>query len=214
MSRQARTRALEEISRTRILILDGAMGTMIQALDLTESDFRGELLADHATDLKGNNDLLSLTKPDAIRAIHTGFLDAGADIVTSNTFNATEMSQADYGTQHLVRDINVAAARLACEAARAAETPERPRFAAGALGPTSKTASISPDVADPGYRAITFDELREGYLLAARGLVEGGVDLLILETVFDTLNAKAAIFALEELFAELGYRLQIGRAHV
>jgi len=209
MSRQARTRALEEISRTRILILDGAMGTMIQALDLTESDFRGELLADHTTDLKGNNDLLSLTKPDAIRAIHTGFLDAGADIVTSNTFNATEMSQADYGTQHLVRDINVAAARLACEAARAAETPERPRFAAGALGPTSKTASISPDVADPGYRAITFDELREGYLLAAQGLVEGGVDLLILETVFDTLNAKAAIFALEELFAELGYRLPL-----
>ena len=209
MSRQARSEALEELARTRILILDGAMGTEIQNLGLTESDFRGALLAAHNNDLKGNNDLLSLTKPEAIQAIHAGFLDAGADVVTTNTFNATEMSQADYGTQHLVHDINVAAARLAVDAASAAATPERPRFAAGALGPTSKTASISPDVADPGYRAITFDQLRDGYLQAARGLVEGGVDLLILETVFDTLNAKAAIFALEELFAELGFRLPL-----
>ncbi len=209
MSRQARTEALEELARARILVLDGAMGTEIQNLDLTEDDFRGNQLAEHNNDLKGNNDLLSLTKPEAIRGIHTAFFEAGADVVTTNTFNATEMSQADYGTQHLVHDINVAAARLAVAAAHAATTPERPRFAAGALGPTSKTASISPDVADPGYRAITFDQLRDGYLQAARGLAEGGVDLLILETVFDTLNAKAAIFALEELFAELGYRLPL-----
>mgnify|MGYP006416779713 FL=1 len=209
MSRQPRTEALEEITRARILVLDGAMGTEIQNLALTEEDFRGDLLAAHNNDLKGNNDLLSLTKPEAIQAIHAAFLDAGADVVTTNTFNATVMSQADYGTEHLVHDINVAAARIAVEAARAATTPERTRFAAGALGPTSKTASISPDVTDPGYRAITFDQLRDGYLQAARSLVEGGVDLLILETVFDALNAKAAIFALEELFAELGFRLPL-----
>ena len=207
--RQERAQALEEIARERIVILDGAMGTMIQQLGLTEDDFRGELLAAHNGDLKGNNDLLSLTQPDAIREIHAAFFDAGADIVTTNTFNATEMSQADYRTQHLVRDMNVAAARLAAEAARAATTPERPRFAAGALGPTSKTASISPVVADPGYRAVTFDDLRQAYLEAAAGLAEGGVDLFVLETIFDTLNAKAAIFALEELFAELGFRLPL-----
>jgi len=209
MSRQAQTEALEKLARERILVLDGAMGTEIQNLGLNEDDFRGDLLAAHNNDLKGNNDLLSLTRPEAIQAIHAAFFEAGADVVTTNTFNATIMSQADYGTEHLVHDINVAAARLAVAAARDAETPERPRFAAGALGPTSKTVSISPDVTDPGYRAITFDQLRDGYLQAARGLVEGGVDLLILETVFDTLNAKAAIFALEELFAELGYRLPL-----
>ena len=207
--RQARSQALDEIARQRIVVLDGAIGTMIQKLGLTEGEFRGDLLAEHNGDLKGNNDLLSLTRPDAIRSIHAAFLEAGADIVTTNTFNATELSQADYGTQHLVRDMNIAAARLAVEAARAAATPERPRFAAGALGPTSKTASISPDVADPGYRAVTFDDLRDGYLQAAAGLIEGGVDLLVLETVFDTLNAKAAIFALEELFAKLGFRLPL-----
>ncbi len=209
MERQQRAQRLEEMARGRILILDGAMGTMIQRLGLTEAYFRGDLLAEHNRDLKGNNDLLSLTRPDAIRNIHTDFLAAGADIVTTNSFNATAMSQADYGCENLVRDMNIAAAQLASEAARAAETPERPRFAAGAIGPTSKTASISPDVADPGYRAITFDQLRDGYLQAARGLAEGGVDLLILETVFDTLNAKAAIFALEELFDELGFRLPL-----
>lgn len=207
--RQERAQALEEIARERIVILDGAMGTMIQQLGLTEDDFRGGLLADHNTDVKGNNDLLSLTRPEAIRGIHDAFLEAGADIVTTNTFNATVMSQADYGTEHLVREMNIAAAQLASQAARAAETPERPRFAAGALGPTSKTASISPDVADPGYRAVTFDDLRQGYLEAATGLAEGGVDLFVLETIFDTLNAKAAIFALEELFAELGFRLPL-----
>ena len=207
--RQARAQQLEAAASARIVMLDGAMGTMIQELGLSEEDFRGELLADHNTDVKGNNDLLSLTRPDTIRGIHDAFLEAGADIVTTNTFNSTVMSQADYGTEHLVRDMNIAAAQLASQAARAAETNARPRFAAGALGPTSKTASISPDVADPGYRAVTFDDLREGYLEAAAGLVEGGVDLLVLETVFDTLNAKAAIFALEELFAELGYRLPL-----
>ncbi len=207
--RQARALQLEAAASTRIVMLDGAMGTTIQQLGLSEEDFRGELLADHNTDVKGNNDLLSLTRPDTIRGIHDAFLEAGADIVTTNTFNATVMSQADYGTEHLVREMNTAAAQLASQAARAAETPERPRFAAGALGPTSKTASISPDVTDPGYRAVTFDDLREGYLEAAAALVEGGVDLLVLETVFDTLNAKAAIFALEELFAELDYRLPL-----
>ena len=207
--RQARAQQLEAAASARIVMLDGAMGTMIQQLGLSEENFRGELLADHNTDVKGNNDLLSLTRPDAIRSIHDAFLEAGADIVTTNTFNSTVMSQADYGTEHLVREMNIAAARLASQAVRAAETQEHPRFAAGALGPTSKTASISPDVADPGYRAVTFDDLRQGYLEAAAGLVEGGVDLLVLETVFDTLNAKAAIFALEELFAELGYRLPL-----
>ena len=209
MERQQRAQRLEEMARGRILILDGAMGTMIQRLGLTEAYFRGDLLAEHNRDLKGNNDLLSLTRPDAIRNIHTDFLAAGADIVTTNSFNATAMSQADYGCENLVRDMNIAAAQLASEAARAAETPDRPRFAAGAIGPTSKTASISPDVADPGFRAVTFDDLRDGYLQAAAGLVEGGVDLLIMETVFDTLNAKAAIFALEELFDELGFRLPL-----
>ncbi len=204
-----RAEQLETLARQRILILDGAMGTMIQQLGLEEADFRGDLLATHNVDVKGNNDLLSLTKPDAIRGIHDGFLDAGADIVTTNTFNATVMSQADYSTGNLVRETNIAAARIAVEAVRAFETAERPRFAAGALGPTSKTASISPDVADPGFRAVSFDELREGYGEAAAGLVEGGVDLLVLETVFDTLNAKAAIYALEELFADLGHRLPL-----
>jgi 5-methyltetrahydrofolate--homocysteine methyltransferase len=205
----ARTQLLEEAARSRILILDGAMGTMIQSLGLEEADFRGEVLAAHNVEVKGDNDLLSLTKPEAIRGIHDAFLAAGADIVTTNTFNATTMSQADYGTERLVREMNEAAARIAVEAARAAETTERPRFAAGALGPTSKTASISPDVADPGYRAVTFDELRDGYREAAEGLVAGGVDILVLETVFDTLNAKAAIYALEELFAEMGRRLPV-----
>ncbi len=204
-----RAEKLEALAHQRIVILDGAMGTMIQGLGLEEADFRGELLTAHNIDLKGNNDLLSLTKPDAIRGIHDAFLNAGADIVTTNTFNATTMSQADYDTGNLVREINIAAARLAVDAARAAETAERPRFVAGALGPTSKTASISPDVADPGFRAVSFDELREGYEEAARGLIEGGVDLLLLETVFDTLNAKAAIYALEELFDDFGYRLPL-----
>ena len=206
---QARAQMLDEIAQQRIVILDGAMGTMIQQLGLTEQDFRGDLLAEHNRDLKGNNDLLSLTRPAAIRAIHDAFLEAGADIVTTNTFNATALSQADYGTENLVRDMNIAAAHVAVEAAQAAATLGRPRFAAGALGPTSKTASISPDVGDPGYRAVTFDDLRAGYLQAAAGLIEGGVDLLVLETVFDTLNAKAAIFALEELFAELGFCLPL-----
>ena len=158
-----RTDKLEALAQQRIIILDGAMGTMIQDLGLEEADFRGDLLTAHNIDIKGNNDLLSLTKPDSIRGIHDAFLDAGADIVTTNTFNASIISQADYDTSSLVREMNVASARLAVDAARSAETPRRPRFAAGALGPTSKTASISPDVSDPGFRAITFDELRKSY---------------------------------------------------
>ncbi len=204
-----RAEKLEALAQQRIVVLDGAMGTMIQGLGLEEADFRGNQLAAHNIDLKGNNDLLSLTQPDAIRGIHDAFLDAGADIVTTNTFNATTMSQADYDTSNLVREMNIASARLAVDAARAAETAKRPRFAAGAIGPTSKTASISPDVDDPGFRAVSFDELREAYGVSARGLIEGGVDLLLLETVFDTLNAKAAIYALEELFINLGHRLPL-----
>ena len=204
-----RAEKLEALAQQRIVILDGAMGTMIQSLNLDEADFRNERLAAHNIDLRGNNDLLSLTKPDAIRGIHDAFLNAGADIVTTNTFNATTLSQADYDTTNLVREMNVASARLAVDAARAAETPERPRFAAGALGPTSKTASISPDVADPGFRSVSFDDLRKAYDESARALIEGGVDLLLLETVFDTLNAKAAIYALEKLFTDLGRRLPL-----
>ncbi len=201
--------SLKANSRDRILILDGAMGTMIQNLKLSEKAFRGELLESHPTNVQGNNDLLSLTAPDKIVSIHKAFLKAGSDIITTNTFNATRISQSDYNTEHLAKKINITAARIARKAVSEIETSKRPRFVAGALGPTNKTASISPDVTDPGFRGITFDELRESYLEAAKGLIEGGVDLILLETIFDTLNAKAAIFALEELFEQLGYRLPL-----
>lgn len=203
------TDSFKAISKKRILILDGAMGTMIQNLKLSENTFRGELLKSHTTNVQGNNDLLSLTAPSKIASIHRAFLEAGADIVTTNTFNATQISQSDYNTEHLAKKINTAAARIARQVVSEISTSKKPRFVAGALGPTNKTASISPDVTDPGYRGITFDELRESYLDAARGLIEGGVDLLLIETVFDTLNAKAAIFALEELFEQLGYHLPL-----
>ncbi len=202
---------LDRLLAERILILDGATGTMIQRHPLEEADFRGELLAEHSHPLKGNNDLLTLTRPDVISGIHQAFLEAGADIIETNTFSSTTVAQADYATEHLVRDLNVEAARLARAAADewTARTPDRPRFVAGAIGPTNRTLSISPDVEDPSKRAITFDALRAAYADQVRGLVEGGADLLLIETIFDTLNAKAAIVAVEEVAEETGRRLPL-----
>ncbi len=206
MDTQAR---LQTLLRERILLLDGAMGTMIQRYQLDEAQYRGERFADWPTELKGNNDLLCLTQPEIIRDIHTQYLAAGADILETNSFNATRVSMADYGMEELVYEINMAAARLAREAADQYSTPEKPRFVAGVLGPTSKTLSLSPDVNDPGYRAIQFGELVEHYREAAQGLIAGGVDLILIETIFDTLNAKAAIFALQDVFRTLGRKLPI-----
>ena len=197
---------LRHAIRERILVLDGAMGTMIQSYGLVEADFRGDRFADHATPLQGNNDLLSLTRPDVIEAIHRAYLEAGADIIETNTFNAQAISQADYGTEGAVRDMNIAAARLAREAADriTAADPAKPRFVAGALGPTNRTASISPDVSNPGFRNVTFDELAAAYGEQAEALLEGGADLLLVETVFDTLNAKAALFGIQQALERLG----------
>ena len=200
---------LPRLLRERIVILDGAMGTMIQRHRLTEADYRGERFKDHPRDLKGNNELLQFTRPELIRDIHAAYIAAGADIVETNTFGATRVAQEDYGLGPLAREMNLAAARLAREAADAASTPDRPRFVAGALGPTPRTASISPDVNDPAARNIGFDELKDAYREQAEGLLEGGVDLFLIETVFDTLNAKAAIFALDELMEASGERLPV-----
>ncbi|AXS41365.1 methionine synthase [Breoghania sp. L-A4] len=202
---------LRAIARDRILVLDGAMGTMIQDLRLDEAGFRGPRFANWSQDLKGNNDLLNLTQPDAIRDIHIAYLEAGADIVATNTFSSTTIAQADYAMQDLAYELNVEGARLAKDACRRVgeSDPSRPRFAAGAIGPTNRTASISPDVNDPGYRAANFDDLRATYAEAARGLIDGGADILLVETVFDTLNAKAALFAIEEVFNEKGVRLPV-----
>lgn len=201
--------ALPGILQQRIVIIDGAMGTLIQRYGLGEAEFRGERFRDHAKDLKGNNDLLVLTRPQVVREIHDAYLAAGADIIETNTFGATRVAQGDYALEDVAREMNVAAARIAREAADAAGTPERPRFVAGALGPTPRTASISPDVNDPGARNTSFDELRVAYHEQASGLLEGGVDLFLVETIFDTLNAKAAIFALEELMDTTGQRLPV-----
>jgi len=192
----------------RVLVLDGAMGTMIQKLNLSEADFRGPRFKDWPRDLKGNNDLLIITQPEAIEAIHREYLEAGADIVETNTFSSTSIAQADYGLEAIAYELNLEGARVARRAADAvaAETG-RPRFVAGAIGPTNRTASISPDVSDPGYRAVSFDDLRLAYKEAASGLVDGGADLILMETIFDTLNAKAAVVAVEEVFAEKGVRL-------
>ncbi|HEU5358353.1 MAG TPA: methionine synthase, partial [Gemmatimonadales bacterium] len=202
---------LFRVIRERILVLDGAMGTMLQRLGLTEGDFRGTRFRTHPTDLRGNNDLLTLTRPDAVRDVHAAYLAAGADILETNTFNSTSISQADYGLQAIVRELNEAGARLAREAADAAESrdPSRPRFVAGVLGPTSRTASLSPDVNDPGTRQVDFDQLVAAYREAAAGLLDGGSDLLLVETVFDTLNCKAALFAVEEEFAARGHRVPV-----
>jgi 5-methyltetrahydrofolate--homocysteine methyltransferase len=195
----------------RILVIDGAMGTLIQGLKLTEADFRGERFKDWHRDLRGNNDLLILTKPDAIRGFHLDYFRAGADIVETNTFASTRIAQADYGMEDLAYELNREGARLAREAADIVtkETPDRPRFVAGAIGPTNRSASISPDVNNPGFRNVSFDELVEAYGEAARGLIDGGADLILFETIFDTLNAKAGIVALEQVFAEKGIRLPL-----
>jgi len=209
--RAARLQALQHALQERILILDGGMGTMIQSYKLQEEDYRGARFADWPQDVKGNNDLLLLTRPDVIQAIEKAYLDAGADILETNTFNATRVSQADYGMEELVYELNVEGARLAREVADAktAENPAKPRFVAGVIGPTSRTCSISPDVNNPGYRNVTFDELVENYTEATRGLIEGGADLILIETIFDTLNAKAAIFAVQQVFEEDGVSLPI-----
>jgi 5-methyltetrahydrofolate--homocysteine methyltransferase len=224
-----RVAALETAAASHILILDGGMGTMIQAHRLEEADYRGERFAQGydslvapsghvhgpgcgcSHDLKGNNDLLTLTRPDIIREVHEAYLAAGADLVETNTFNSTAVSQADYALPHLVAELNRESARLARAACDAfsAKTPHKPRFAIGVIGPTSRTASISPDVNNPGFRATSFAELLENYSAAAHALIEGGADLLMVETVFDTLNAKAAVFAIEQVFAERKGRLPV-----
>ena len=198
-----------DAAQQRILVLDGAMGTMIQRHTLEEEHFRGECFADWHTDLKGNNDLLSLTQPEIICDIHRAYLEAGADIIETNTFNSTQVSQADYQMEAISREINVASALLARKAADEFATPERPRFVAGILGPTSRTASLSPDVNDPGARNVTFDQLVENYTESTHALIEGSVDLIMVETIFDTLNAKAALFAVQQVFEELGIELPI-----
>lgn len=201
----------KNILSKRILVLDGAMGTMIQRYKFTEEDFRGERFKDHPSDLKGNNDLLVLTQPNAIKDIHRKYLEAGSDIIETNTFNGTSISQADYHTENIVYELNFEAARLAKEAADEFTklTPEKPRFVAGALGPTNKTLSLSPDVNDPGFRAITFDEVKKSYYEQTKGLVNGGADIILIETIFDTLNAKAAIYAVEEYFEDNNITLPI-----
>jgi 5-methyltetrahydrofolate--homocysteine methyltransferase len=197
---------IREQLNKRILILDGAMGTMIQRYKLEEKDFRNDALKDHPKPLQGNNDLLSITRPDVIKAIHAQYFEAGADIVETNTFSGTTIAQADYGLEHLVYDINYQSAKIAREVADefTTKTPDKPRYVAGAMGPTNRTASLSPDVNDPGYRAVTFDELKIAYKEQAKALIDGGVDLILIETIFDTLNAKAALFAVDELMEELG----------
>ena len=194
-----------DLLRQRILVLDGAMGTMIQALKLDEEGYRGARFDAWNREVRGNNDLLNLSRPDAVRDIHLAYFRAGADIVSTNTFSSTKIAQADYGMEDIAYELNLAGARLAREAAARAEHEDgRRRFVAGALGPTNRTASISPDVSNPGFRAISFDQLREAYGEQVRGLIDGGADLLLIETIFDTLNAKAAIYAIAEICDERG----------
>jgi 5-methyltetrahydrofolate--homocysteine methyltransferase len=202
---------IQEILAKRILVIDGAMGTMIQRHTLEESDFRGERFKDHTHQLKGNNDLLSITRPDIIRDIHRQYLEAGADIIETNTFSGTTVAQADYHLEHVVYELNYESARIAREVASefTRNQPDKPRFVAGAMGPTNKTASLSPDVNNPGFRAITFDQLVAAFKEQARGLIDGGADVLLLETIIDTLNVKAALFGIQELFDEIGKEVPI-----
>src|SRR5579872_3718436 len=205
----ART-ALREAAAKRILVLDGAMGTMIQALKLDEEGYRGARFDAWNREVRGNNDLLNLSRPRAIRDIHFAYFQAGADIVSTNTFSSTAIAQADYGMEDIAYELNVAGARLAREAANDAEAENgHRRFVAGAIGPTNRTASISPDVSNPGFRAVTFDQLRVAYGEQVRGLIDGGADLLLIETIFDTLNAKAAIYAISEICAARGVDLPV-----
>jgi 5-methyltetrahydrofolate--homocysteine methyltransferase len=202
---------IQDILKERILVLDGAMGTMIQRHKLEEEDFRGERLKNHAHPLKGNNDLLSVTRPDIIKEIHRQYFQAGADMVETNTFGSTWVAQADYHLEHLVYEINYQAAKIAKEVADefTKKEPNKPRFVAGAMGPTTKLSSMSPDVNNPGYRAISFDQLALAFKEQAKALIEGGVDVLLLETITDTLNAKAALFAIQELFEEMGKKIPV-----
>lgn len=202
---------LAKLADERILIMDGAMGTMIQKEKLEEADYRGERFKHWHKDLKGNNDLLVLTNPGVIRNIHDAFLAAGADIIETDTFNATSISMADYDMQEFVREMNVEGARLARAVADewTAKTPEKPRFVAGSIGPMNQSLSVSPDVDNPGYRSVTFDQVMASYKEQVEGLIEGGVDIILIETIFDTLNAKAAIFATEEVFDEQGVSLPV-----
>ena len=204
-------RTIEQLAEERILVLDGAMGTMIQRLGLTEVDFHPAGMEVHPILLKGNNELLSLSRPDAIRTIHEQYLEAGADIVETNTFSATTIAQAEHQCEHLVREMNLRSAQLAKEACAkyTAMDPSKPRFVAGAIGPMNKTASLSPDVNDPGYRAVTFDQLVTAYSEQIDALLDGGVDLLLVETIFDTLNAKAAFYAIEEVFEKRNTRVTV-----
>ena len=204
-----RGQALPDILQQRIMVLDGAMGTMIQRFKLGEAQYRGERFKDFHKDIKGNNELLSLTRPDVITDIHERYLAAGADMIETNTFGATAIAQADYDMVELAFEMNLASARLARAACDKFSTPDKPRFVLGALGPTPKTASISPDVNDPGARNVTFEELRAAYYEQVEALVQGGVDVLLVETIFDTLNAKAALFAIDEFFEASGERLPI-----
>lgn len=202
---------ISDILKERILIIDGAMGTMIQRHTLTEADFRGEKFRDHTHPLKGNNDILSITRPDIIKDIHSEYLAAGADIIETNTFSGTTIAQADYHLQDFVYELNFQSAKIAKEVADefTRKDPAKPRFVAGAMGPTNKTASLSPEVNNPGFRAVTFDQLAVAFKEQARALIEGGADLLLLETIIDTLNAKAALFAIQELFEELGREIPV-----
>lgn len=202
---------IEEIVQERILVLDGAMGTMLQRYKFEEEDFRGERFKEWAHPLKGNNDLLSLTQPEAIAEVHRKYFAAGADIVETNTFSGTTIAMADYHMEELVYELNYESARIAKEVAKefTAKEPHKPRFVAGSIGPTNKTASMSPDVNDPGYRAVSFDELREAYKLQVEALLDGGSDILLVETIFDTLNAKAALFAIEEVKDERNIEVPI-----
>jgi 5-methyltetrahydrofolate--homocysteine methyltransferase len=202
---------IKEILDKRIMVIDGAMGTMIQRYKLEEADYRGQRFASHPHPLKGNNDLLSITRPDIIKEIHRQYLNAGADIVETNTFSSTSVAQADYHLESLVYELNFQSAKIAKEVTEEVSkaTPDKPRFVAGAIGPMNKTLSLSPDVNNPGYRAVTFDELRIAYKEQVKGLLDGGVDLLLVETIFDTLNAKAALFAIQEYFEEAGVEVPI-----
>ncbi|OIQ39648.1 MAG: 5-methyltetrahydrofolate--homocysteine methyltransferase [Bacteroidetes bacterium MedPE-SWsnd-G1] len=202
---------IKDILKERILVLDGAMGTMIQQYNFTEEDYRGEQFKDFHTSVKGNNDMLSITQPKAIKEIHAKYFKAGADIVETNTFSGTTIAMADYDMEEWVYELNFQSAKIAKEVANefSAKEPNKPRFVAGSIGPTNRTASMSPDVNDPGYRAVTFDELRIAYKQQTEALVDGGVDILLVETIFDTLNAKAALFAIEEVNEERGINIPI-----
>ena len=202
---------IEQLLRKRILVLDGGMGTMIQRYKLEENDFRAERFKDHSHPLKGNNDLLSLTRPDIIKAVHAAYLEAGSDIIETNTFSGTTIAQADYALEEAVYDINFYSAKIAKEvcAEYTAKNPSKPRFVAGSIGPTNKTLSLSPNVNDPGYRAVTFDEVVTAYRQQVEALMDGGVDIILVETIFDTLNAKAALFAIQEVFENRGTKLPI-----